>query len=126
MPGCKGLERNRFRLRFDAPQATNKDEWSPNVDIIEKLAAIRQAMRKNIPETLASMTGGEYRTFHTQKTFETDLIDFSNNLHSRYALSFEPKDPHPGLHQIQLRLTDPSRKANLLYRNSYWVGEEER
>ena len=112
--------------QFDALRGTNKDEWSPNVDIIEKLAAIRQAMRKNVPETLASLTGGEYRTFHTQKTFETDLIDFSNNLHSRYALSFEPKSPHPGLHQIQVRLADSSKKATLLYRNSYWVqGEEE-
>ena len=105
-------------------RGTNKDEWSPNVDIIEKLAAIRQAMRKNIPETLAGLTGGEYRTFHTQKTFETDLIDFANNLHSRYALSFEPKTPHPGLHQIQVRIADPSRKATLLYRNSYWVRAE--
>ena len=111
--------------QFDALRGTNKDEWSPNVDIIEKLAAIRQAMRKNVPEALASLTGGEYRTFHTQKTFETDLIDFANNLHSRYALSFEPKSPHPGLHQIQVRLADPSKKASLLYRNSYWVQGEE-
>lgn len=110
--------------QFDVLRGTNKDEWSPNVDIIEKLAAIRQAMRKNVPETLASLTGGEYRTFHTEKTFETDLIDFANNLHSRYALSFEPKSPHPGLHQIQVRLADPSKKATLLYRNSYWVRRE--
>jgi VWFA-related protein len=111
--------------QFDVLRGTNKDEWSPNVEIIEKLAAIRQAMRKNVPETLAGLTGGEYRTFHTQKTFETDLIDFANNLHSRYALSFEPKSPHPGFHQIQVRLADPSKKADLLYRNSYWVQEEE-
>lgn len=112
--------------QFDVLRGTNKDEWSPNVDIIEKLAAIRQAMRKNVPETLASLTGGEYRTFHTQKTFEADLIDFANNLHSRYALSFEPKSPPPGLHQIQVRLADPSKKATLLYRNSYWVEGEKR
>jgi hypothetical protein len=33
--------------QFDVLRGTNKDEWSPNVDIVEKLAAIRQAMRKN-------------------------------------------------------------------------------
>lgn len=112
--------------QLDVLRGTNKDEWSPNIDIIEKLAAIRQAMRKNIPDTLASLTGGEYRTFHTQETFEAGMIDFANNLHSRYALSFEPKNPHPGLHQIQVRLRDPSKNANVLYRTSYWArGEDE-
>lgn len=112
--------------QLDALRGTNKDEWPPFVDILEKLAAVRQAMRKNIPETLASLTGGEYRTFHTQKTFESDLIDFANSVHNRYALSFEPKNPHPGLHQIQMRLVDPSKRATLLYRHSYWArGTEE-
>lgn len=111
--------------QFDVLRGTNKDEWSPNVDILEKLAAIRQAMRKNVPETLANLTGGEYRTFHTRKTFETDLIDFANNLHSRYALSFEPKNPHPGLHHIHVRFADPSKNAALFYRSSYWVRAED-
>lgn len=39
--------------QLDVMRGTNKDEWYPTVNIIEKLAAIRQAMRKNIPETLA-------------------------------------------------------------------------
>ena len=112
--------------QLDAMRGTNKDEWPPNIDILEKLAAVLQAMRKNVPETLASLTGGEYRTFRTQKTFETDLIEFANNLHSRYALSFEPKNPHPGLHHIQVRLADSSKKVALLYRNTYWArGEKE-
>lgn len=111
--------------QLDVLRGTNRDEWSPNVDILEKLAAIRQAMRKNIPQTLADLTGGEYRTFHTQKTFEADMIDFANNLHSRYALSFEPKNPHPGLHQIRVRLRNPLKNATVLYRTSYWVRAEE-
>jgi len=110
--------------QLDVLRGSNKDEWSPNVDILEKFAAIRQAMKKNIPETLADLTGGEYRTFHTQKRFETDMIDFANNLHSRYALSFEPKDPHPGLHQIRVRLRDPSKDASVLYRTTYWARGE--
>ena len=110
--------------QLDVLRGTNKDEWSPNVDILEKLAAIRQAMRKNIPETLADLSGGQYRTFHTQKAFEADMIDFTNNLHSRYGLSFEPKSPHPGLHQIRVRLRDPLKKATVLYRTSYWVRTE--
>ncbi len=112
--------------QLDVLRGSNKDEWSPNVDIIEKLAAIRQAMRKNIPETLADLTGGEYRTFDTRKRFETDMIDFANNLRSRYALSFEPKNPRPGLHQIRVRLRDPLKNTTVLYRTSYWArGEHE-
>jgi VWFA-related protein len=110
--------------QLDALRGTNKDEWPPNMDILEKLAAIRQAMRKNIPQTLAELTGGEYRMFHTQKTFEADMIDLANNVHSRYALSFEPKNPHPGLHQIRVRLRDRSKKVTVLYRTTYWMGEE--
>lgn len=73
------------------------------MDILEKLAAARQAMEKNTPKELASMTGGEYELFNTRKGFETDMTSFANHLHSRYLLNFEPKHPHPGLHQIRVR-----------------------
>jgi len=113
--------------QLDVLRGANRDEWRTTVDIAEKLAAIRQAMRKNIPQTLTNLTGGECKTFHTQQTFETDMIEFANNLHSRYALSFEPKNPHSGLHQIRVQLRDLPEKAIILYRTSYWVrGEEER
>jgi VWFA-related protein len=111
--------------QLDVLRGANKDEWRSYVNILEKLAAIRQAMRKNIPETLADLSGGEYRVFHTKKGFEADMIEFANSLHSRYALSFEPKNPHRGLHQIRVRLRDPLNKAAVLYRTSYWVGGEQ-
>lgn len=50
-----------------------------------------------------------------------DLTTFSNHLHSRYQLSFEPNDPHPGLHQIRVKLRDPGKNWNVLYRSSYWA-----
>jgi len=109
--------------QLDVARGTNKDEWSPNVDIIEKLAAARQAMRKNAPRALTSMTGGEYELFATRNAFETDLTTFSNHLHSRYQLSFEPNDPHPGLHQIRVKLRDPGNNQSVLFRSSYWAGE---
>ena len=109
--------------QLDTARASNRDEWGINVDIIEKLAAARQAMRKNIPKTLASMTGGEYELFVSRKGFETDMTRFANHLHSRYLLSFEPKDPHPGLHKIQVHLKHPTQDQILLFRSSYWVGD---
>jgi VWFA-related protein len=107
--------------QLDAARAANRDEWSPNVDVIEKLAAIRQAMRKNTARMLASLTGGEYQPFATRDSFETNMISFTNHLRSRYQLSFEPRNPHPGLHHIRVRLQSLTANVRLLFRNSYWA-----
>jgi VWFA-related protein len=104
-------------------RGTNQDEWTPNMDIIEKLAAARQALRKNTPKALTSMTGGEYELFETRNGFETDLTTFSNHLHSRYHLSFAPSGPHTGLHQIRVKLRDSGKDWSVLFRSSYWAGE---
>jgi len=48
------------------------------------------------------MTGGEYELFSSRKGFETRMNSFANHLHNRYLLSFEPKSPHSGLHQIRV------------------------
>ncbi len=110
--------------QLDAARGNNREEWSPSMDILEKLAAARQAMEKNTPKELASMTGGEYELFNTRKGFETDMTGFANHLHSRYLLSFEPKHPHPGLHQIRVRLKNPTQNGTVLFRSSYWVAEQ--
>jgi VWFA-related protein len=109
--------------QLDVPRGANRDEWTPSMDILEKLAAAEQAIRKNTPKALASMTGGEYELFSTRNGFETDMISFANHLHSRYLLSFEPKNPQPGLHQIRVRLKNPVGNENVLYRSSYWVSD---
>jgi VWFA-related protein len=107
--------------QLDTARGANQDEWSPNVDVLEKLAAIRQAMRKNTARVLASLTGGEYQPFETRDSFETNMISFTNHLRSRYQLSFEPRNPHPGLHQIRVRLREQGANEHLLFRTSYWA-----
>jgi hypothetical protein len=70
------------------------------------------------------MTGGEYELFATRKKFEVRMTDFTNHLHSRYLLSFAPKNPHPGLHQIRVRLRAQSGEAGgatVLARSTYWA-----
>jgi VWFA-related protein len=107
--------------QLDAARGTNKDEWGPNIDVLEKLADLRQAIRKNIPKALTSMTGGEYEFFATRNQFETDLTTFANHLHSRYQLSFAPTDPEPGLHEIHVELRDQGKNWSVLFRNSYFA-----
>lgn len=109
--------------QLDVVRGANREEWSPVMDIQEKLAVARQAIRKNTPKTLAAMTGGEYELFTSRKGFETDMTSFANHLHSRYLLSFQPRQPHPGLHQTRVRLRNPG-KETVLFRSSYWVAEK--
>ena len=106
---------------LDTGRGTNKNEMHPGIDFLDLLYMTAQAMRKNVPSTIAAMTGGEYELFATRKKFEVRMNDFTNHLHSRYLLSFAPKNPHAGLHQIRVRLRGAGGDA-VLARTSYWAG----
>jgi VWFA-related protein len=100
----------------------DQTEMTPNPDLLAPFVLAVEAMRKNVPRTVASMTGGEYELFATHKKFDVRMTDFTNHLHSRYLLSIAPKEPHPGLHQLRVRLKDPA-KNSVLARTSYWAEE---
>ena len=113
---------------LDTGRGTNKNEMHQGVDFMDLLYQTAQAMKKNVPSTVASMTGGEYELFATRKKFEVRMNDFTNHLHSRYLLSFAPKNPHPGLHQIRVRLrmqaqvqSKDAEDGTVLARSSYWA-----
>jgi VWFA-related protein len=105
---------------LDTGRGTNLNEMHNGVDIMDLAYRAAQAMRKNIPSTIASMTGGEYELFATRQKFEVRVNDFTNHLHSRYLLSFAPKNPPPGLHQIRVRLKSAAEDI-VLARSSYWA-----
>ncbi|HWW16808.1 MAG TPA: VWA domain-containing protein [Candidatus Dormibacteraeota bacterium] len=105
---------------LDTMQGNNLDEMSPDMNLLALAYLSAQAMRKNTPQAVASMTGGEYELFTTRKHFEARMIDFTNHLRSRYVLSIEPKSPHAGLHQIRVRLRDPGDRV-VLARRRYWA-----
>jgi len=105
---------------LDTERGTNQEDMNLGPDLLAPLIMARQAMRKNTPKAIAAMTGGEYELFDTRKGFETRLNDFTNHLHSRYLLSFQPNDPHNGLHTLKVRLRDPAR-GEVLARSSYWA-----
>jgi VWFA-related protein len=104
---------------LDTGRGNNKNEMNPGPDFLAPILMTAQAMRKNVPSTIAAMTGGEYELFVTKKKFDVRMNDFTNHLHSRYLLSISPKNPHPGLHQIRVRLKDA--KDIVLARTSYWA-----
>ena len=108
---------------LDTMRGNNIDEMHPSPDLLAPFILAVEAMKKNVPRTVAAMTGGEYELFATKTNFEARMIDFTNHLHSRYLLSIEPKNPHAGLHQIRVRLRDPGDRT-VLARSRYWVAAE--
>jgi VWFA-related protein len=109
---------------LDTERGSNRDEayWGAPPNIQGPLLMARAAMKKNVSQAIASMSGGEYELFASRKSFETKMTSFSNHVHNRYLLSFEPKSPRSGLHQIRVRLKDPARNETVLFRSNYWAG----
>lgn len=99
---------------------TKNNEMQPTMDLLDLAYRVGQAMRKNVPSTVAAMTGGEYELFATRKKFEVRMNDFTNHLHSRYLLSFAPQTPQPGLHPLRVRLKGGG-DVTVLSRSSYWA-----
>jgi VWFA-related protein len=108
---------------LDTERGSNRDEAYGDAppDIIGSLLMARNAMKRNVTKAVAEMTGGEYELFTSRKTFEHRLVDFNNHLHGRYMLSFAPQKPRPGLHQIRVRLKQPSSGISILSRTTYWA-----
>lgn len=105
---------------LDTARGNNINEMHEGVSFLDLAYQMAQAMRKNVPSTVAAMTGGEYELFSTRKKFEVRMNDFTNHLHSRYLLSFAPRNPHPGLHRISVQLKDAG-DSTVLARTSYWA-----
>jgi hypothetical protein len=92
---------------------------------LAKLAfiAASNGLRRNIPETVANLTGGEYFKLSDAKSLERSLETISNHIPNRYILSFQPQAPHLGLHVIGLHLRDDST-LKVTARSSYWAEPE--
>jgi VWFA-related protein len=82
--------------------------------------AATDGLKRNIPESVAQLTGGEYFPLKDAKTLSRDLITISNDVPNHYVLSFQPQSPDPGFHVLDLKLKDHP-KLELKARNAYWI-----
>jgi hypothetical protein len=82
--------------------------------------AATEDLQRNIPETVAHLTGGEYFKFSDAKSLEADLQTISNHIPNRYILSFQPQSPHSGFHLITLALPGYAN-VHVSARNGYWA-----
>jgi VWFA-related protein len=96
---------------------------SRTLDMMSALLSLIQALKKNVSKEIATMSGGEYTTFISDKRFQQRVQDAAKHARNRYLLTFSPTDATPGLHSIHVRLAQ-DYSARVSARSNYWVGPE--
>jgi hypothetical protein len=82
--------------------------------------AAKDGMKRNVPESVAQLTGGEYFAFTNAATLRRGLLTISNDVPNYYMLSFRPEAPAAGLHTLTLRVRAGS-EIELKARSTYWI-----
>src|SRR5689334_3428482 len=82
--------------------------------------AAKDGLKRNVPESVAQLTGGEYFAFKDAKSLAQHLITISNDVPNYYFLSFRPQSPHPGFHALALRVKNRSA-YEVNARKGYWI-----
>lgn len=96
-------------------------ERPPKMNWPPQLLLIVNALKGNAASEIASLSGGEYMNFTTQKGFEASLQRIANQIHNYYLLSFKPTaDPPQGLHILRVRVPDYP-DAVIQTRKNYWA-----
>jgi VWFA-related protein len=85
--------------------------------------AAKDGLKRNVPESVAQLTGGEYFAFTNAATLKRSLLTVSNDVPNYYLLSFRPESPSAGLHTLELTLKNKA-ELQLKARNTYWQDAE--
>ena len=79
----------------------------------------KDGLKRNVPASVARLTGGEYFAFSDGVTLTRRLITISSDVPNYYVLSFRPQSPHPGLHALEVRLKDRPQ-LRVKARKAFW------
>jgi VWFA-related protein len=123
--GCMGKDPDPDATQNKAVQAFDcLTQLAPPL-ALAKMAAIATAdsLQRNVPETVAQLTGGEYFKFENGRGLVRSLLTISNHVPNRYVLSFQPLSPHPGFHAVELKLKDHPN-LRITARNGYWADSD--
>ena len=92
-------------------------------NLLVPLQASVGRLRKNVARGVAEVMGVEEGKFKDKVTFDATFATITNGILGRYLLSFQPKQPKPGLHSIGVRLREPRKDLVLRARSEYWATE---
>lgn len=82
-------------------------------------AMFASAMQRNAGDALAQLTGGDFYRFDSDKQFEDRVSEIANHIHNRYCLTFQPRDPQPGFHSLQVEVRN-AKASVVAARGGYW------
>jgi VWFA-related protein len=82
--------------------------------------AAKDGLKRNVPESVAQLTGGEYFPFMDAKILNRRLLTVSNDVPNYYVLSFRPQSPSPGIHALQLSVKGRP-ELQVRARTAYWI-----
>jgi VWFA-related protein len=106
----------------DSKPGMTSAERPPLMNWPPELVMIVNALKRNSASELASLSGGEYVNFTTQKGFDASLQRIANQIHNYYLLSFKPSaDDKWSLHTLKVRVPEYPN-AVILTRKNYWSG----
>lgn len=106
------------RAEFMHDLTDNGDNRTLNM--INSLAMIVKAFKKNVARQVALMSGGEYTTFTNDKRFQQRVLDAAKHVRNRYLITFSPSNPTPGLHTIRVHTVE-DYGARIVARDNYWL-----
>lgn len=105
-----------------AASETNYTDHPPSFELPPEFLMLVNALRRNTAFELASLSGGEYINFTTQRGFDDALDRISNQIHNYYLLSFAlPPGAKPSLHMLKVRVPGHP-DAVIQTRRNYWSG----
>jgi VWFA-related protein len=85
--------------------------------------AAKDGLQRNVPESVADLTGGEYFSFKDKNSLSKRLITISNDVPNYYVLSFRPQAPVAGMHALQVTVKGRP-DLDVRARKAYWVDAE--
>ena len=94
------------------------------LNMINTLWMLVQAFKKNVSKEVARMSGGEYLTFGSDKSFEQHVLDAAKHTRNRYLITFSPTDSTPGLHTLKVTTVE-DYGARIVARAHYWRAEDQ-
>ncbi|MDE3201592.1 MAG: VWA domain-containing protein [Acidobacteriota bacterium] len=106
------------RAEFTHDLTDNGDNRTLNM--VNSLAMIVKAFKKNVAKQIALMSGGEYTTFTNGERFQMRVLDAAKHMRNRYLITFSPSNPIPGLHTIRVRTVE-DYGARIVARDNYWL-----
>jgi hypothetical protein len=120
--GCMGKDPDPDATTNKAVQAYDcLTQLAPPL-ALAKMAAIRavDAKQRNVPQTVAELSGGEYLKSETSVDIANGLQMISSHLPYRYLLSFQAQSPHTGYHVVVVKIRDRP-KLLVQVRSGYWA-----